>query len=639
MHRRLFVLALAAASLVSLPAAAAPDAGIRRTGIDAGRAAYDTDWATLPAEPDPSASPSQAQRNLDDEGSATPTAPAAPAPETRTEPAAPSGPKDAVDETPRFSPEEKKQAREFLQAVWKVAERGQLDCEKAVDASTRRKLIAADFDSSDVVTHPKGYLALARCAEARGFFGLMGNLGLVLFKYGKKNAHPEILARAVLGLGSPDAAWKLLLLSEKDFPNDPDIAVTKAKVLCRVRQWSECHAQAEQTLTIAKGMRDKALREAIVNRALKYRARSNAHLGRLDAALSDADASEKVGGDSEDLEQVRSLALEAKSAGAVLDVEVESQMPLGTYHLVGKVKGVDPLVDVVITRLGAEPSRYRVEAEVTGVTGRFTKTVVAMPGREQRVSVHPPLLPSFDPGQVRAAREVQVDVSITALEGTGERVVFKKSTALTLQPRDFLPITRFTDKEENVIKSSVSEFIAAWATPNARSVDAFLKTAKQRAPGAAFAGEQAATVPQVMALYQELQARGVSYVMDPDMLTADGTFGQRTRLPSEVLASTNAQCLEGAILYATLFEAIGLQPLVVTVPGHAFVGWATSAHDGKYANSFLFLETTATHDATFEGAVNLGIGQYLKYKPLNAVTVLPIAELRRAGFTPQPYDN
>jgi len=51
-----------------------------------------------------------------------------------------------------------------------------------------------------------------------------------------------------------------------------------------------------------------------------------------------------------------------------------------------------------------------------------------------------------------------------------------------------------------------------------------------------------------------------------------------------------ANCIDGAVLYASLFEAIGLEPVIVLVPGHAFVGVKTSPSSNKY----YFLETTLT---------------------------------------------
>ena len=73
------------------------------------------------------------------------------------------------------------------------------------------------------------------------------------------------------------------------------------------------------------------------------------------------------------------------------------------------------------------------------------------------------------------------------------------------------------------------------------AIEAFLTAAKKRLPrGIAFAGEQQPTRPQVKALWEELRARGFSYVNDPRVFIPAG-WAQRTRLPADVLRSTNAQ--------------------------------------------------------------------------------------------------
>jgi hypothetical protein len=185
----------------------------------------------------------------------------------------------------------------------------------------------------------------------------------------------------------------------------------------------------------------------------------------------------------------------------------------------------------------------------------------------------------------------------------------------------------------------------AWITPNAREVDSFLAQAKLRVadPSApkAFTGEQRATVPQVRALFEELKAHGVTYVMDPNVFDPHGAV-QRTRLPAEVLASTNAQCLEGTLLYATLFEAIGIQPVLVFVPGHAFIAWKPSKYD-QVKTPLLFLETTLTGGAaTFEQAVQSATAHFAedyqaKHFDLGTAALVDVHALRAKGYTAQPY--
>lgn len=133
--------------------------------------------------------------------------------------------------------------------------------------------------------------------------------------------------------------------------------------------------------------------------------------------------------------------------------------------------------------------------------------------------------------------------------------------------------------------------------------------------------------------------------MDPTVL-ADFGFAQRTRLPAEVLQSKNAQCLEGTILFATLLEAIGLQPYIVRVPGHAFVGWRLNARDGAKPGDMAFVETTMVHDASFEDAAKVALRRFLDEKNAGhfkkgiygPAFMLELADLRKQGFRPQPVE-
>jgi hypothetical protein len=214
--------------------------------------------------------------------------------------------------------------------------------------------------------------------------------------------------------------------------------------------------------------------------------------------------------------------------------------------------------------------------------------------------------------------------------------VFDETLPIEVLPRDYLPLKRKVGADSMV---PTFGYLGAWITPNDKAVDGFLSRAKQRVPGHNFVGEQGATVPQVQAMFDELKAGGVSYVMDPTV-TSDQAFVQRTRLPAEVLASTNAQCLEGTLLFATLMEAVGLQPIIILVPGHAFVGWHTVPKDGTKGEP-LFVETTMIAGATFAQAVEVAtrrVERELKNGTFKsgASTVIDVAAIRKAGFTAQP---
>ena len=216
------------------------------------------------------------------------------------------------------------------------------------------------------------------------------------------------------------------------------------------------------------------------------------------------------------------------------------------------------------------------------------------------------------------------------------KLSFSGGVTSNLLPRNYLPLSRKVGEDS---EKRTYENIAAWITPNTPSVEKLIAAAKARVPGATFPGEQDETGPQVKALWDELQSRGVSYVMDPNILAGEGVY-QRIRLPDDVLATGSAQCLEGSILFATLFEAIGLRPLIVMVPGHSFVGWHATAKDGVEEGTPIFLETTMVHDKPVDDAVAAAMKTYKQQvTPANLKAgnafVLDLLDLRRQGFIAQ----
>src|SRR5262249_45161856 len=113
---------------------------------------------------------------------------------------------------------------------------------------------------------------------------------------------------------------------------------------------------------------------------------------------------------------------------------------------------------------------------------------------------------------------------------------------------------------------------------------------------------------------------------------------QRLRLPSETLANKVANCLDGAVLVASLLEAFGLRTALVFTgsgdKGHAFVGWETSPNTDNWSpvetNAFMtktFAEARQSADAlaaAFEAEAKSAVGAAIFCR-------LPIRKLRAMG--------
>ena len=119
---------------------------------------------------------------------------------------------------------------------------------------------------------------------------------------------------------------------------------------------------------------------------------------------------------------------------------------------------------------------------------------------------------------------------------------------------------------------------------------------------------------QVQAIWVALSAEGLDYLSPPPSFE---THGQKIVPPGEVLQHGSGACLDLSVLMATVFERVGLHPVLILVEGHAFVGvwldgtpYSSAIHDSGVAvrkavdsGELLVLETTLlASDAPLDAA-------------------------------------
>ena len=121
------------------------------------------------------------------------------------------------------------------------------------------------------------------------------------------------------------------------------------------------------------------------------------------------------------------------------------------------------------------------------------------------------------------------------------------------------------------------EQLACFVTPNAQEVVEVIKLAKEelnviRKTESDFIGYQANDIDSVreemMAIYNALKSIGINYSNPP----ASFNLFQSVRLPSEVINNKFGTCLDLSILYCACLESVGLNPILIIIDGHAFVG-------------------------------------------------------------------
>jgi hypothetical protein len=184
--------------------------------------------------------------------------------------------------------------------------------------------------------------------------------------------------------------------------------------------------------------------------------------------------------------------------------------------------------------------------------------------------------------------------------------------------------------------------IAAWVTPNDNLVEKILSNAKEKLFSRALVGYLSSDItPQVKAIFNAVRNAKISYVNSVMSFGKIG-FAQRVRLPRESISEKSANCIDGSVLFASLFENIGLEPVIILIPRHAFVGVRLAPN----SRETLFIETTMvgrsmlnsllTLTTTFDAAVKEGNDEFnraMQTNP-NSVRIVDIKKAREIGIYP-----
>lgn len=117
---------------------------------------------------------------------------------------------------------------------------------------------------------------------------------------------------------------------------------------------------------------------------------------------------------------------------------------------------------------------------------------------------------------------------------------------------------------------SNSPLVAAFVTKSDDAVRAFTGMVSQFAGGVAAASSDDDAVTFCKALYDLEVLNGISYQTPSGFLVEYTSMGQDLKYPRDVLRDKAGTCIDLAILYSSVCEAVGLKTWVILIPGHAF---------------------------------------------------------------------
>jgi hypothetical protein len=294
----------------------------------------------------------------------------------------------------------------------------------------------------------------------------------------------------------------------------------------------------------------------------------------------------------------------------------------------GKPADYWPVAVLTISNTSDLPLLQTVSAEIPGWSRQSTTTVLIEQHKTTTVPINPVLLPqAYRNTEIR-----QAELELRAA-GPADTIGYIQTLRVYLHSvSDLFWGAKFAN----------AQFIARWVTPHDAAVIQLVSSARKYVPRGRLAGYDlprgesptrvsAQVKTEARAVFEAMRHSGLSYV---DSMSTYGNFSsetERVRLPRETLLESSANCIDVSVAFASAMENLGIDPVIVIVPGHAFTGVRLEPD----SRQVLYLDLTVLPDGSFKRATSRA--QYwLKKTPADQVLVIDVAAARALGIYPIP---
>jgi hypothetical protein len=139
---------------------------------------------------------------------------------------------------------------------------------------------------------------------------------------------------------------------------------------------------------------------------------------------------------------------------------------------------------------------------------------------------------------------------------------------------------------------------------------------------------------QARAVFQALRGSRITYVSSIFTFGNFSADAQRIRFPHETLGLSSANCIDVSVAFASAMENLGMHPVIVIVPGHAFTG----VRLGPEGQRVLYLDLTVLPRGSFEQAIARA-NYWMKKTPPEQVLTVDVSAARALGIFPMPVGN
>jgi hypothetical protein len=283
-----------------------------------------------------------------------------------------------------------------------------------------------------------------------------------------------------------------------------------------------------------------------------------------------------------------------------------------------------PVAALRVTNTGAFPVALTISAEIPAWSRRSEESVVLAARETRQLRIQPELLPqAYDNDEIRRAT---LEVRATGRDGS---VLFVQSRPVLIHGGSEIYWGR---------RFANAQVTARWVTPHDPAVLTLVSRARRHVPRGRMAGYNGGggrdgaeehVRAQARAVYSVLQRSGIGYVNSLYVMGEHASEAQRIRLPRETIGLATANCMDVSVAFASAMENLGLQPLLIIVPGHAFAGVRLA----RGTDRVLYLDLTVLPSGSFEAAVARARSWFAKTRA-EEVLAVDVAAARALGIYP-----
>lgn len=303
-------------------------------------------------------------------------------------------------------------------------------------------------------------------------------------------------------------------------------------------------------------------------------------------------------------------------------------------HLLGNPGDKNPL-HVTVMQLenrGEAPLTLIVKARIQGFSQWCKDTISIGAGEKKEVGLTPFF--SEELSSLSETRPGAIDWEISDPAG---KSLLTKTKRIVLAGRN-----------DMVIADELLDYLAVFVTPNDPIISDVLAAARKLGYLKSFSGYQSQNeelvYEQVRAVFNTLSALGIHYrsatgsYLGKLGTLADDVEVQKIYFPRESLVAAGANCIDGTVFMASCLEKLELHPVIVLVPGHAFLGVSLNERDRDY----FFVETSmlgynAAGISRYEQATAFAGKTFSAYEKRGEVRIIDIARCRGKNIFPYPY--